>query len=492
MMPDPLSEAFPRAARELQALQQSIQPEAGFAQRLEERLTERPAQVLLGQHTPARPRFALPRLNLRQPAWAVAFVILLVLATAILAIGPQKVLAEVERLIGYLPGIGFVDDTERVLILDGPVQVERDGVVVTIKNAVADGQSTRMDIHVEGVHSKVSDAHLDDSSIPRLLLPTAEELSTGGGNSSSWHDLTHLIATSDAQYSFAPLPENVDQVVLVMEVLPGMARGETVENWRIPLRFRPPQKGDQLNQSPPVEWRSATRGGMTLVLDRVSQTADSTFLRLRFESTDPRVRDDGRWAFDNIFDHELTLIDQHGKQYPLTMETVPDRTGYIFSTLPIPEGERLTIRLSQIDISTSFPQDDSAPGFTFDPGADMQLNQTWSLDQDIRIGKYHLKLDSASLDPVEQNAFYAIDGEQVQLAGGLDFHFAPQPGVTSMYLRCVQPVSCADGVGGFGKAGEIFVNVLGLTEFPNQPMTIKFSEIRTTLQGPWEIHWEVK
>src|SRR5512146_1937938 len=48
--------------------------------------------------------------GLRWALAAIAVVVALTLATAI--IGPQRVLASLQRLIGYLPGVGFVDEQQ--------------------------------------------------------------------------------------------------------------------------------------------------------------------------------------------------------------------------------------------------------------------------------------------------------------------------------------------------------------------------------------------
>ena len=54
--------------------------------------------------------------------WAtVAAALLLVAALIIGALGPQRVWAQVQRLLGYVPGVGLVQNTAGLRVLVEPV-----------------------------------------------------------------------------------------------------------------------------------------------------------------------------------------------------------------------------------------------------------------------------------------------------------------------------------------------------------------------------------
>src|SRR5512138_1224509 len=74
-----------------------------------------------------------PRLFYRL-AWGLALVALL---AGSLAASPRVVEA-MKRLLGYIPGIGYVEQGESLRILSAPVTLEKDGVKLTIEKGAVD------------------------------------------------------------------------------------------------------------------------------------------------------------------------------------------------------------------------------------------------------------------------------------------------------------------------------------------------------------------
>jgi hypothetical protein len=403
------------------------------------------------------------------------------------AIGPQRVLAAVQSLFGYIPGIGFVENVETVRMLAVPIKIERDGMVVSITTAEADSQETRLNLSAEG-QAHITDLHAQESGNVQvyLLLPSGQEL-PATGTTSTQQDITHQTATISAQYAFDPLPDNVNNVILVLPVLPGMADGEAPQDWRIPLVFGPPQKTGQIVGTSGTQWKSASIGKMTMVLDRVAQTPTGTVLRVRFESSDPSVQTASDWW------NQLVLTDQTGKSYPLTEQTSSDVSfdaAHILTTQSFDKAERLTLRLDALNLVTNFPRDDSAPGFSFDPGPNPRIGQSWNLDQTFQAAGYRLHLTRAALSQGGEGGYVtAPNGEKLNLIG-LHFSFAAQPGLTEVGLRCVKPSPC-DGVPSLGNDSSVFVPTLGLRQLPSEPMELKVENLWTTRTGPWVIHWQI-
>ena len=65
-------------------------------------------------------------LAFRRPAWVIGIATILILVAALIAVGPQRVLAQVQRWLNYVPGIGFVD-LARTSVLVNPVETSRGG-----------------------------------------------------------------------------------------------------------------------------------------------------------------------------------------------------------------------------------------------------------------------------------------------------------------------------------------------------------------------------
>src|SRR5689334_23058813 len=64
-----------------------------------------------------------PRWTFR-PAWAIAFV----LALTVFALSLPKISAALGRIFGYVPGVGLVENSGNLRVLQAPVSVTRDDV----------------------------------------------------------------------------------------------------------------------------------------------------------------------------------------------------------------------------------------------------------------------------------------------------------------------------------------------------------------------------
>ena len=124
---------------------------------------------------------------MRRPAWAlVAFLITLTIARD-LVIGPQRVLAEVLRLFGYIPEVGIVDQSSPIRVLAEPAYATRDGITLTVTDAVLTEQETIVLFTLEGVPWQAL-SHQENVpgcwKGPELSLPdgTILQLLEGGGS----------------------------------------------------------------------------------------------------------------------------------------------------------------------------------------------------------------------------------------------------------------------------------------------------------------------
>ena len=87
----------------------------------------------------------------RSHRWAtVGIAVLLAVAVAFLAVGPQRVWADLQRLLGYVPGVGFVG-LEETRVLTAPVTVTRDGVTLRVEQVLAQPDGTTVVVSSEGL-----------------------------------------------------------------------------------------------------------------------------------------------------------------------------------------------------------------------------------------------------------------------------------------------------------------------------------------------------
>ncbi|HEX2981813.1 MAG TPA: hypothetical protein VHO48_16250, partial [Anaerolineaceae bacterium] len=87
-----------------------------------------------GRSTPKPSVFA------RRPAWQWAMLAVLLLAGV--AFTSPRVVSAFRALLGFLPGVGVVEQSPSALVLAEPVTIERDGFTLTIDQAVSTAEKT--------------------------------------------------------------------------------------------------------------------------------------------------------------------------------------------------------------------------------------------------------------------------------------------------------------------------------------------------------------
>ena len=98
---------------------------------------------------PAR-RFS-PRL-----AWGAAVALALLIGGSLL-FSPQVVEA-IGRLLGYIPGVGYVENGPALRVLAAPVTIQKEGVVFTLEKGAADAQRTVLLAQVQGFPNREAGA----------------------------------------------------------------------------------------------------------------------------------------------------------------------------------------------------------------------------------------------------------------------------------------------------------------------------------------------
>ncbi|MCC6191201.1 MAG: hypothetical protein IT318_19440 [Anaerolineales bacterium] len=150
----------------------------------------------------------------------------LVLALALAVAGHQRVLAEFQRLIGYIPGVGFVDlDATRVLT--APVQVIRNGVSLRIMQVLAKPDEALVVFEADGLPAYEA-RQVNES--PEQDLAAALRLPDG----STWTNTRQSVGRGEATLSgslrFPPLPEGAYKVTLLLGRLPSVEPGTAPED----------------------------------------------------------------------------------------------------------------------------------------------------------------------------------------------------------------------------------------------------------------------
>lgn len=446
------------------------------------------------------PRLAIPQPSffgrrLFRPAWQLAVSLILVgLVVTLLAIGPQRVLAQVQRWLGYVPGIGFVD-LSQTRYLESPVSIQIEGVTLQIDQLVASPDRTVLVFSSRGLPETTGNSQPDMDNLPTsvLRLPDGtalsmrrQELSYGGG-----------------RLEFPALPEGVYRVTFEIDRLPLTPPGAAPEGWQIPVAIVP-MDGKipvELFPEPYAPVGAETSGnGVTLRILQVAHSQEETALQVQFDWDDPQwelehspypseLQDD----LGNVYRpmplnsqvSSVVVQEQAVEQAPGTEVVSPSTSSVETYTFP-------ALSLSAREVVLQVPYVEflvpSLAGFTFDLGENPQVGQKWELNQEMEIAGIPFRLVGAQLErysetlPAGQKPWYSLE---------LTFH-TPVDGsraISSFYLDTPLP-DYHGGGGGMSQPGVFQVKML-FEEIPLAPFDVTVNSVRITQQGPWEIRWQI-
>jgi hypothetical protein len=180
----------------------------------------------------AKPSFHFAR------GWAYAVATLLLIGVMVLAIGPSKVLAQIQAFFGFVPDVGLVDTSSPFRKLAEPVSDTRDGITLAIKSAFLSADQTIItyalsDLPAEIKHAKFGDPECNTPAY--LTLPDGSKVEASGSSGGLAPDMSFV---RDIRFS-GPFPANFNQATLVFPCLEGTARGKGPEEWQIALAFKP-------------------------------------------------------------------------------------------------------------------------------------------------------------------------------------------------------------------------------------------------------------
>lgn len=441
-----------------------------------------------------------------QRGWAAAVIVLMLLMVTILAIGPQRVLAAVRSLFGYIPGVGVVQEGASLRILAEPASAEREGITLQVTEGAADDLHTVVIYQADGLSLEAANSQGEGAMTGGwaiLSLPDGSILTQSGGEMKGWGTgyQTRLV--------FPALPKGVGEFTLLIERLESMPSGAAPENWQIPLKFEPaPANFEMLpvyelggstensvaqeTVAPPSDIADEeTPYGIQLVLDRVVET-ENGFLLQGHTSWEGQVYTSV--SFDAWSENVVTLLDAQGNAIPFE-ETQPD-----YSLGPLSETSQLwametnskaypgpwTMTVNSMQVYQTVM--DPAATFSIDLGSDPQVGQTWQIDQSIQAAGFNLRVVSVGLRSDDRSGSPILDivMENDPAVMGLGLEDAlnqPKEG---------QAAGAGSGPGSGGPqellAGQQ-VNSIPYFEMPSGTHSIAVTSISYRLNASWQTSW---
>ncbi|MDD5369867.1 MAG: hypothetical protein PHQ40_12335 [Anaerolineaceae bacterium] len=425
----------------------------------------------LAHSTVRRPTLGEKVASALRPAWRVAIPVALVLVILYATVGPQRVMAAVQTLFDYLPGVGAVQNLNRAKVLGKPVQLQQNGITVTVENLTATQERTWLRLKVEGW---APDPHWADTPEgqnhePILSLPGQAAIVANNSD-------VYLGNVLFAEYQFAPLPSDADQVTLLLDQLPHTAFGSAPQDWRFTLTLRQATAQDMLPDAGIAPLSSPSYNGIRLSIVQVFQDADQTLLTIRLDT--PTLND----SLDPAWTSQLSLRSLQGQIYPLTLQaTQGDRTA-TFRTRAFHASQDMTLRLEQMFLIESQPTADSAPAFIFDPGPDAQIGKHWALNQVLESGRFRLHVVGADLETTP-------DSEPL-LVFSVD---RPGNDVRGVMLDCSSPLCLSAQTDDLAlPMRHQFQPTVTLKGLPQEHLKISLGNLYYTVTGPWEAGWHAQ
>ena len=403
---------------------------------------------------PPRPLAFGDRLGLifRRSVWVTVLLVIILLAAAFIAIGPQRVLAAFQQLFGYIPGVGIVNESAPIRLLAEPVTVTRAGITVTVTSVTLTDDRTHIDYRIFGVPGSAYPAGENVTGCmaqPYLRLP----------------DGTQLAQEND----FPPVPASVNEAIFVLPCIANTLPGKTPENWQLPLRFVPappnftvvPVIESLPSPTPTVLANTPTPEINPLMITKVLDIGDKFILMGEFSYNtggNASLPPGSWWAIKQV-----SITGADGRKVPLSYSndfeqptaTRPDSETWLYQLQKnfVPP---VTITYAGELISPVGAKEQAE--FEFDAGPHPQDGGQWTGNQDFKLGGYNIRLVS-----IESNS------------GGYSFHFKADPGASSNTIS-VDILGYTPNCGGGGGGDQFpvefdarvcYANMPGGPEFPH-------------------------
>ncbi|HZW04541.1 MAG TPA: hypothetical protein VFF68_11485 [Anaerolineaceae bacterium] len=406
--------------------------------------------------------------------------LLLVLILLVTYISVPGAAAALQKLIGYIPGVGPVDQSAPLRVLAEPVTAAQNGYTITVDSALLDSTRTVISYRITGQFPVWDDPTLEPGTcqeFPILRLPDGSEL--------IYPSREHSLASPESHWKdiFTAVPADQNSAVLVLPCLAALPVGEGPQNWEIPLDFvpAPPELTvfpvvEQPTAGPDGPQEPAVEVGMQLNLLGVAALDDGYFLQAEL-----RWQPDPATVSVQFLPEAIHLVDAAGQELPVwPSDSMPPMAFAESGRLPLDLQTGLVTAAGPAQlvvdyVAISLPAQAS---LTLDVGEHPQPGQTWAVNQDLEINGYRLRVLSAEY-------VQPVDGQDPWL----ELNLSAGPEVVAVTAMDTQHEII--GTGGSPNS-EQFPFRTGWRykgDFPSGPITVEITTLTVRREGPWSLEW---
>lgn len=341
-----------------------------------------------------------------------ALLILSIIFTLALLSG---VVYAVGRSLGYIPGVGIVENYQTVRILPKTIAASQDGIIFQVRSLTADSNQTILTYSIYGIPLQIGAATQKCTEAPALQLPNGTRLDASSQPIGGMGGENGLLSFN-ARIVFPPLAVDVNEVTLLtpcqippitLQLIPA-PQGMVFPVTEIPATYESSHPllptltpgtptttlGEYSTNFPPT--LTPVHNGSGLYLEEVIETESAYFLIGNF--TDAGDLPGATTSLDEI-PYGLSVSDRNGKHVPLWVrpELLQNSSwgnvAYWAIEIPKTFDAPLTISLPQITIT-----DYKTFTFPLDVVANPTIGQTWVINQIIQSGSYSFLVENIRRD----------------------------------------------------------------------------------------------
>ena len=486
-------------------------PAPAFVSGLERRLLGHQALLLGSTHRSPRRWWRQVRGSVTRHAWRYVIVgVLIVLCAALIAIGPQRVLAQVQQWLGYLSGVGFINP-DQTRVLAAPVEARQGNTILQVTQVIASADQTVLVVTLSGSAEEIP-MGIEWATKVSLILPDGQHLTPQNSTQQG------RVGQLSAEIVYVHLPARVNLVTLEVPRLPMITDGSQAF-WSVSLPLVAVRQAatDASGSASPANLAvtpytptnvQVSNQGVTVRLLQVAQSAQETGILLEIDWSDPT------WEYLGA---GVELHDNLGHTYPQLAAapgTGDSALGFSSHQKPVqqmvrfapiaPDARQLTLTLDSITF-TIHPRVE----FTFDPSSHPALGQTWSFVGDPAM---RLTIAGFQVQVIEANLAPAPADSQMHVKNPPEATLLPQPTDLPRFACRVNFIievtprenarlfvggpSLVDGYhvsgGAHSEDNDIHATFyMDLLNIPTTPLAIELNDATLYLEGGWQFNWDL-
>lgn len=327
------------------------------------------------------------------------------------------VASAMERLIGFIPGVGLVENGTSLRVLKETALIDQEGTSISVTQGVVDSQKTTIVFQVKNLPNLPASSDIQVSDIcyrlPELQLPDGSRLEGSSEAGNSW------ISGYNRRIIFPVLPKDVNTVKLVFSCLQQSIKSPDWSELEITLDFIQAEAGAQTSllvdlPTPDPELPqsksevSTSVSDLRLVLNQYAKVNENVILFGALESLS------GNNKIEMIDSDAVHLVDSRGTEIPL----IEDPTiANPFDEVPNEASRYWAYRTdgafsagqATLTVDSAWIRINENNRFTFNVGVDTQPGQKLVLNQSLIVGGRKILIKGAEVNEGGDGLIFTID-----------------------------------------------------------------------------------